>query len=338
MLLEPQSTNLVTYSEDYTDVNTWAKGSVTLDSNDIISPDGTKNASKLIISGGTPYLGNTKILTAGNTYTVSCFVKKGTNRWIRLANITSGSTGAWFDLENNVVGNVNSISASIENYVNGWYRIQNTFIAQSGSANTFLGLSDSDNQTSSTQIGNTVYVWGFQVEESSYATSYIPSLNGTPTTRLGETLTGAGSSDLINSEEGVLYAEVKALADDGTVRMIIEVNDNSNNNRVSIFINSNNYLSAYVFNGTVQYNYSSNINALNFHKLAFKYKENNFSFFIDGIEVNANNSGTTFSPNTLNKLQFSDGVNGANFYGKAKCVAVFKEALSDSELECLTKI
>jgi hypothetical protein len=340
LLLEPQSTNLITYSEDYTDVNTWIKGQVTLDSNNIISPDGTKNASKLTISGGTPYLGNTKILTANNTYTVSCFVKKGTNRWVRLTNITSGTTGAWFDLENKVVGSrsPSSLSSSIKSYGNDWYKIQNTFIAQYGSANTFLGLSDSDNQTSSTQIGNTVYVWGFQIEELSYATSYIPT-NGSTVTRLADVCNNAGSSDLINSTEGVLYAEISALSDDQTNRAIT-LSDGTNNNVVQIFYatgSSNKIRFQIRVNGVGGDNLdftTTNYTIKNYNKIAIKYKLNDAQVWINGTKIHTDlNSGV---PNSLSQIDFNYANTGLDFYGNVKCVAVFKEALDNDQLERLT--
>jgi len=336
LLLENQSTNLITYSEDFTNAS-WTKLNSTITSNDIISPDGNVNADKIESTGTSSSIVfvSYPTITLTNTYTAFTFIKKGDNRWIRLGHNTSAIGAAWFDLDNGVTGTVNCDSANIEELSNGWYKCSITFIASvsSGSSVFFIGLSDADNSTNVGTVGKFNYIYGTQLEQG-YATSYIPT-NGSTVTRLADVCNNSGSSDLINSTEGVLYAEISALADDGTVRVIIEMNDNSNNNRVSIFINSNNYLSAYVFNGTVQYNYSSNINALNFHKLAFKYKENNFSFFIDGIEVNAKNSGTTFSPNTLTELSFTDEVS-SYFYGNVKCLAVFKE--TDIDLEKLTQV
>ena len=50
-----------------------------------------------------------------------------------------------------------------------------------------------------------------QLENLSYATSYIPT-NGAIATRLADVATNSGNSTLINSTEGVLYAEIAALS------------------------------------------------------------------------------------------------------------------------------
>jgi tRNA C32,U32 (ribose-2'-O)-methylase TrmJ len=55
--------------------------------------------------------------------------------------------------------------------------------------------------------------------------------------------------------------------------------------------------------------------------------------FANGRLVATDTAGTV--PSGLNKLDFSWAGNN-NFYGNAKMVAVFKEALSDEELACLT--
>ena len=46
-LLEPQSTNLINYSEDFSN-SSWGKTNSSITSNSIISPDGTLNADKLV--------------------------------------------------------------------------------------------------------------------------------------------------------------------------------------------------------------------------------------------------------------------------------------------------
>ena len=75
----------------------------------------------------------------------------------------------------------------------------------------------------------------------------------------------------------------------------------------------------------------------NFNKIAVKWKINDFAIWINGYEVGTASSGGLNPSGTFNELAFArGGSNNTPFYGKTKCVAVFKEALSDLELECLT--
>ena len=181
-----------------------------------------------------------------------------------------------------------------------------------------------------------VEVWGAQLEEQSFATSYIPT-SGSTVTRLKDAAFGAGSSDLINSTEGVLYFEGSALADDGTNRFI-SLTDGSNDNRIlfgyraisnQIFARIEGNNSASVDLTTVLSN--TEINA----KIAISYDSSyNYKMFVNGFLVD---SGVgTDSIVGLDRLDFTNASGTENFYGKTKALAVFKEALTDDELECLT--
>ena len=77
----------------------------------------------------------------------------------------------------------------------------------------------------------------------------------------------------------------------------------------------------------------------NFNKLAVSYKEDDIKFYLNGVKVHTDTSASTFPANTLNVINFaaSNGTS-SSFFGKAKCLAVFKESLTDAELTCLTTI
>lgn len=81
-----------------------------------------------------------------------------------------------------------------------------------------------------------LYTWGAQLEQGSYPTSYIPT-SGSAVTRAAETCNGAGTSDTFNDSEGVLFAEISALADDGSLRFV-SLSDGTNNNRVFMLYSS----------------------------------------------------------------------------------------------------
>ena len=337
LLLEPQRTNTFVYSEDYSQTN-WSKNQITASGNSIVSPDGSVNASLITISSSTPYLAQLQFLTTGTKYTISAFVKKGTNRWVRLAFVSSGVTAAWFDLENNVVGNqsANSVSASIENYGNGWYRIINTITAQQSSGLAFLGLSDANNGTSSASgIGNTVYVWGLQVTQGDYATSYIPT-SGSTVTRSADVANNSGNADLFNDTEGVLYAEIAALANDGTNRAIA-ISDGTTSNVVRFYysVTDNRIVGNVKSSGSNVFSFNNVLtDATDFIKVAVSYKANDFKMYVDGVQVSTDTSGAV--PTGLVELAFDNGASADDFYGNTKAVAVFKEALTDEQLQKLT--
>ena len=72
-------------------------------------------------------------------------------------------------------------------------------------------------------------------------------------------------------------------------------------------------------------------------KIALKYKQNDFALWVDGFKQGTDTNGITFPSGTLNSFDFNDNGTGGNpFYGKTKELAVFKEALTDAELESLT--
>ena len=239
-----------------------------------------------------------------------------------------------FDLSNGTViteSNDNLSSAKIEDYGNGWYRC--SVIATADASGTALFGFNSELNIN----GNNFYIYGAQFEEGSYATSLI-NTSGSAVTRQADVCTNGANSEVINSTEGVLYAEIAALADDGTFRQIL-LHDNAYNNRIALrYTNVSNQIDVYLNDGSVQaqFNYTLT-NALDFNKIAFKYKVNDFALWLNGIEVATDSSGTTFSANTLQKIDF-DFTNNYFFYGNVKDLQVFTTALTDAELAALTSL
>ena len=330
-LLEPQSTNLITYSEDFSDAS-WGKSATTVSANSTISADGTQNASLIqSTQTGTALVSvSYPTLTVGNTYTFYCFAKKGNNDWIRLAHISSGGTGCWFDLENGVVGTVNSESATIEDYGNGWYKCTNTFIAttSTGANLVFIGICDADGSTNAGIIGQNDYLWGAQLEQQSFATSYIPT-QGAASTRLQDIATNSGNASLINSEEGTLYVDYK-LVNQFPSFPGIQITDDSLQNQVS-FYTYNNSLTYYVKSNNI--NTVLNTEALSEntdYKLAISYSYLETSLYLNG-EKKASYLNKDM-PLDLRKIIIN--VNGN--VSKYKALAVYKTALTDASLRSLT--
>jgi hypothetical protein len=346
-LLEPQSTNTATYSNDFTQGDIF-NGSVdpilsfsVLTQNQGTAPDGTNTAQKLTDNndGGTGsielnYFSTT--LSSGEASTVSVFVKKDTVRYFRIS-IENYDTDviASFDLD---TGLVNSGTGVMTNYGDGWYRCSVTITTTTDLVGA-VSFAISDNPTASG--GNlrngtkSTFLWGLQAEEQSYATSYIPTA-GSTATRAQETCNGAGSASTFNSTEGVLYAEIAALVNDSSVREI-SLSDGTANNRIELRYGaaSNRLQLVARSSGSVQASISnSDYNILLNNKVAVKYKANDFALWINGVEVGTDTSGN--APSGLSELAFDDGNGTSDFYGKTKGVYVFNEALTDDELQQLT--
>jgi len=347
-LLEPQSTN---YSSNSEQPSTWHSNTgVTITANATTSPEGIQNSSLVVndASSGGRYVRNLFTFSSGSglqTVTTSYFIKYYNNQWVRLrSNFFIGSpannASTWFDIQNGVVGTVDANhTAKIEDYSNGWYRCSITFdIDKSVDTNgyTHIEAIDGDNSNTWAANGQGFYAYGSQGEDLSYATSYIPT-NGAISTRLQDIANNSGNSTLINSTEGVLYAEIAALANDGGNR-IIALSDGSQSQRTIIFFTStSNEVRALCNKGSTQCDISFTVsNVLEDLKVAFKFKQSDFALWINGVEVATETSG--FPSIGLNELAFDNGSNGANFFGKVKAVAVFKEALTDAQLQCLTTI
>ena len=174
------------------------------------------------------------------------------------------------------------------------------------------------------------------MEVGSYQTADVPTSGGTAT-RSADVCNGSGTSADRNSEEGVLFVEFAAIDDDLAERRL-GISNSTTGNVVRIgFTSVSNRILGVIFNGSNQAVLTTDSYTItDFHKVALKYKQNDFALWVDGTEVSTDSSGTTFAADLLNEIAFDNGGGGNDWYGKVKQVLVFNEALSDSELTTLT--
>lgn len=355
LLLEPQRRNDVSYSDDFSQ---WTNtGSETTDTAEAaISPDGSLNATKLQEANSSfGYHRLTQSITAssGTDYALSFFAKKGTQKYVQLLLInTSNSETASkvFDLENGTLGEtiINGSAtlqdAKIEDFGNGWYRC--TIIAQLPTApNTFrinLANAATGNTTNLGMVQYTgdsngnIYIWGAQLEAGSYATSYIPT-SGSAVTRSAEFCQAAGNSTVINKNQGVLFAEIAALADDLTFRQITLNDGGLNTILIGYRTNSNRIYSQLISNNISQAFISYDVaDITEFHKVAVVYENNRVDLWIDGVKRATDISATM--PLNLTNIDLEATNGSAQFYAKTKQIKLYNTALSDTELQALTTI
>ena len=335
LLLEKQSTNVCLYSEQI-DNASWDKvnGSggtaPVVTANYGISPDGTQNADRVQLArttaaGSYSYVYQTITLSASATYTVSVYLKS-----------LSGTPTISIALDG--VGYDHVVTMTTE-----WARYEVEIVAGGSFDRAQLLLYQA---VASTSLTADFLAWGFQVEQSSYPTSYIPSTSSSAT-RVADACFKTGISSLIGQTEGVLFADVNwnVQAESGSpVVGILTLNNNVANldnciilgierqtggtNRVYCFVQNSGSTQAALFGSSI---------SSGRYKIALAYKANDFVLYVNGVQIATDTSGTVpTTSEVLLGIRFQgDSVNLNDTINES---VIFKTRLTNAELASLTTI
>jgi hypothetical protein len=325
----------------------------TIDTNNATSPEGLQNATLLTEETNT---GNHAIREASNIliaaddsqYVVS-FYAKSNGRNVRFIDDGYAGSNTIVNFNLSSGGTFSNGSSVIDSdavaFGDGWYYCYAVIDKASAAQSAFrfslrlLGGASNDNDSYTGDGSRGVWLYGKQVEDSvTYPTSYIPNHSGGSVTRSADSCSGAGTSSTFNDSEGVLYAEIAAIADDQTSK-VISLSDGTFDERVLIatYSGGSNQIRVFIKSGG---SFSATITTTltditEFNKIAYRYKSGETKLFINGSLIGT--SADTFSITGLNVLQFASGTPTATpFYGNAKQVIVFNTALSNTDCEILT--
>jgi hypothetical protein len=268
ILVEPSATNLLPYSEDFSQ-SAWSKNNVTLSSG-FSAPDGSMNASKLEANATDSSLQNTFTVASGTTYSVSFYLKTISGS-LETA-IALGSPG--FPQNEGEGGRYKNITVTDE-----WQRFTLTSTAD---ANAATGISFGGFSSFST--GEEVYIWGAQLE-TGIATSYIPTSGGDAAARTRNAddlvITGSAFTDFYNQSEGTIYLEAQK-QDAGSIYNFT-IGDGTTSNRIPV---EGNFVSV-TQGGTGQAPTSITLPNNQIYRLAVTLKNNGSKVSVNGgNEVN----------------------------------------------------
>ncbi len=208
LLMEQQSTNLLTYSSDYTQ-SVWTKTNATVTASSNISPDGTLDAQLLTdnSTNGLHSITETQTLTA-TPYTFSVYAKAGSITYMKMSLATSGTNGVIFNLSTGAyVSNDSGFTYTTPQSVgNGWYRYSITYTGTAASYVAQILLCSNSTTFSYVGTGQSAYFFGAQLEATAFTTSYIPTV-ASQVTRAQDfaTMTGTNFSSWFNSQQGTVY-------------------------------------------------------------------------------------------------------------------------------------
>lgn len=345
LLMEPQRTNLITYSE-YFGASNWILDGSAITTNATTSPEGVANATKLEGDGSSVNVRLYDSYTYPSTgdYTFSVYAKAGTNDFVLIAILgVDGGKARYFDLVNGIAGSADSKIEAIG--TDGWYRCSFTTTLTgpdtTGNFNIYVPYSIDTNSfpTAGDANGQNVYIWGAQLEAASYPTSYIPT-NGTSVTRVVDRSFDSGLSGVIGQTEGVLFLDWYMEHESSSASedlYTVALSDGTSNNTIGIN-NYNNTLAVFVNNGGVSQFYNNSFSGSDGQriKLALAYKENDFALYINGAQIATDSSGTIPSLTNINVAAWWTG--GLNDFIKLNKLLLFPTRIDNATLATLTSL
>jgi hypothetical protein len=329
LLVEPQRTNLLKYSEQFDNAN-WQKlnGGIglipTVTANTATAPDGTLTADRIQLSlnGGTSgsdisYI-NTSVSTTAATFSI--YAKSNTTPCTIY--FRNGST-------------VTTINITTE-----WQRFElyssgAITVAQFGLRGGSYGGAVNSNTAD-------ISVWGGQLEVGSYPTSYIPTTSAA-VTRNADVISKTGISSLIGQTEGTILIDFILKNPISATNRMFSLTESNWNIGGSIYINAvSNKFNVDIVNAgasAASINYSFIPQQNTRYKIAVAYKENDCKMYVNGVD--AGSDTTTSAMPTCSELYLNALGGGFNAPYEATAfnvAALFPTRLTNAELASLTTI
>lgn len=313
ILVEEARTNLLPYSQDFSGWGKVSGGSIT--STTEIAPDGTATASVFAASVANGELYKFVTLTAGTIFTSSIYLKRKTGTGT--VSIRNSANSAWIPVT------INSTS---------WTRVVNDSGASPGNAYCDILL---------TTAGDSVYVWGGQIEAGAFATSYIPTA-GAAVTRSADSATVSGSafSNWFSGSEGTLYSEAVAYSTAATAKVAVYLGDGTQNNRVFNYFSAVTPASVITTGGVSQASFvfsapSQESSGGYRNKQAVAYKTNDSAGSANGAAVVTSLSVAVPAMNQAVIGAYATA-GAAALNGHIKRIVYYPRRLTDAELQALT--
>lgn len=326
LLMEAARTNLAIQSADLTG---YSLTNVTVGGNAIAAPDGTTTADSITetVTSGVHRAGGTNIGVANAVNTFSCFVKAGlrTVGRLRLGG-ASGSTLAVFNLSTVTItpstpsGNGTCTAATITALPNGWFRITATGVPDSTSGLTFQPSIDlDDGSLTFSYAGNSgsvaMYAWGLQVEQASFASSYIPTTTVSVARTADSCIRTLGSEFSATAGTVVVNVADFISADVAANNCIASLDDATANERLTLQrTNTAGAMRLNVFDGGANQAAVDGLSAISTAgvRLAYAFAANDFAISGNGGAVVTDGAGTL---PTVTRLDLGSRLTGEHLFG-----------------------
>ena len=310
LLIEEQRTNLYDNTTNFGSSN-WAlqtSPEVTLNTTDVLSPDGTFNAVKWTPTTTLSQYVYDQVGNLGSSLTYTMSV------WVR----TPSGESTTFQMNLFSPTQLSPVFTATDT----WKRFTWTFTPQSQSTAYPVIVRE---------LNKSLYIWGPQIEVGSFATSYIPT-DAFAVTRQPDIaqITGTNFTDWYNATEGTIYCSAIGREADDYYWSI------SNNTTSTLLLSQTNF-DLFVNNGgSTQAAINTGTTANIQTKVASAYKANNFAAVKNNQTLGTDTSG---SIPTVDRLRLGTHGNGTNeLNGHLKQLIYYPARISDIKLQQMTKV
>lgn len=335
VLLEPQRTNLLLYSQQFDDAY-WTKTASSVSQNTTTSPDNTNNADTYLQdASGFPRLTSPSFTFNANTdYTLSVYIKNIDAVRFSIVMLSDLSTTSWFNLQTYTLESVSgSMSeARITNIGNGWYRVTTKIRYTTNTSSAFYFRLSTSSSVNSVDFSKSIYLYGAQLEAGAYPTTYIPTTSATAT-RVADSFSRSNiyTNGLISASGGTWFVELRnniLYTRDNTSGVFVGDSTSANSGNQIIVRNAGGLARLSVFkyvSGTATNLYTTTTDTT---KIAVKWNGSTADVFANGTKVvSATSFTTTIMENFL-------GSGGVPYF--IQQMALFPTPLSDTDCTTLT--
>jgi hypothetical protein len=319
LLLEPQRTNYMTYSNDFTS-GAWSKitdGTYTIETETVAGPWGASTSIQKITLTSGNYLVLRNVAT-GISFpsTASVYYKK-----------TNANTGLSFDFSD--IQNVNAQNNT------SWQRFSYANNSSSYPVGAFLDINV-------TTVNQPVYLAYAQLEEGLYPTSVINTTSAA-VTRLADAAQTASVPSLIGQTAGTIFWQGKIdylTSGDGHAFSLSSSDSNFATAMLLYRQSGNGHIAFYMqiaganqFGTPLTYNDTASISEND--KYAIAYANNDLVIYKNGVQIISANSG---SIPAFNYFLLNEWVNTYNNTNITKQALLFKTRLTNAQLAELTTL
>jgi len=339
LLIEEARTNLVTYSEAF-DNGIWSKPSgVSVAANTDVAPDGTTAADTVTSAGN--QIEQTVSCSTSTTYTNSLYFKKtaGATYTPGMYLLFAGGTliiyAVRLDTDTGIAtavsaGGFTTPAAFSVSDEGDYWRLSITGSSGNNTA-VSLRLYSNLNAGGASGAGSQV-IWGAQLEQGSFPTSYIPT-SGATATRSADLASVSVSEFGYNQAQGSVVVEYST-GIDGCVTSL----DSGGNDRIYNGLEAGQIKVLVASGGIFQADLSTGpftLSGTQTLKQAYAAAQNDFTGYINGTFQSSDTSGNM--PNLATSLRLGvNEVNGAHINGHIKSINYYPLRLSDAKLQELT--